>query len=75
MASNAQTDHGALAYPYGRHLPIFHTPHGRLSEDAAERAAERYMNRADAALLSGQATQAEYDRWTAALDAWVKRNT
>jgi hypothetical protein len=62
-------------YPYGKHLPIFHTPDGPMSHDAAERAAERYMDRADRALLAGQATQEHYDAWCGALDAWVKRHT
>ena len=62
-------------YPYGKHLPIFHTPDSPMSQDAAERAAERYMDRADRALLAGQATQEHYAAWCGALDAWVKRHT
>lgn len=61
--------------PYGRNLPIFHTPAGPMTEDAAERAAERYMDRADRALLAGLATRSEYDAWTRALDAWTRRHT
>ncbi len=64
----------ATLYPYGKHLPIFHTPTERMSESELEASAERYMNRADKALLAGLCTQGEYERWTRALDAWVKRH-
>ena len=61
--------------PYGRHLPTFHTPDAPMTEAEAERHAERYMDRADKVLLRGDATQAQYDAWTRALEAWVKRHT
>ena len=61
--------------PYGRHLPIFHTPDAPMREADAERCAERYMDRADRAFLAGLATTEQYDAWTRALDVWVKRHT
>lgn len=61
--------------PYGQNLPIFHTPHERMTEDAAERWAERYTDRADRAFVRGDATQAQYDAWTRALSAWIERHT
>lgn len=63
-----------MEHPYGKHLPIFHTPEKPLSEAQLEESAARYMDRADRALMAGKATQGEYERWTRALDAWVKRH-
>lgn len=56
------------------HLPIFPTFHAKPTEGDLETVAERLMDRADKALMQGSVTQGEYDRWTRALDAWVKRN-
>lgn len=39
-----------------------------LSETDREARAERLMDRADDALLSGRATQAQYDAWVRRLD-------
>lgn len=60
---------------YGQNLPIFHTPSSPMTEDQVERCVERYMDRADAALMRGDATQAEYDAWTNALSRWADRHT
>ena len=64
-----------MDHPYGRHLPIFHTPGAPMSEFSAERWAERYTDRADREFMAGRATQEQYDAWTKALDAWVTRHT
>lgn len=65
-----QSDILAGAY-YGEHLPIMPYFHMPASEERIERAAERLMDRADAALMAGKCSQAQYDRWTKALDAWA----
>jgi hypothetical protein len=64
-----------MEYPYGHHLPIFPTFDAKPSEERLERVAERLMDGADKALMGGKATQAEYDRWTRALDAWAQRHS
>lgn len=62
-----------IARPYGQHMPIFPIFYDKPSDAALEGAAERLMDRADKAFMAGKATQAEYDRWTRALDAWTNR--
>ena len=59
--------------PYGRHLPIFPHIYNAVTEDQLERLIERLMDRADAALLSNDATQDQYDLWVKALNAWANR--
>lgn len=61
--------------PYGRHLPIFPYIAEPITESAFERIVERLMDRADASLMRHDATQAQYNRWTKALDSWAKRVT
>lgn len=53
------------------HLPLFPALCAPLTEDGIERVAEWLMNKADRVLLSGKATQDEYDRWCRALDCWT----
>jgi hypothetical protein len=60
-----------IEYPYGLYLPIFPTLYGAVTEDRLERCVERLMDRADAALMSGRATQQQYDSWCAALSRWA----
>jgi hypothetical protein len=60
-----------LESPYGLHLPIFPCFYDKPSEDRLETVVSRLMDRADSALLSGKATQAQYDAWTRALDRWA----
>lgn len=60
---------------YGRNLPVFPALYdwpSPITEERVERAAERLMDRADAALLAGEATQAQYEAWVTALDAWTR---
>jgi hypothetical protein len=52
-------------------LPTFPTFIEKPSEERLEREVERLMDRADAALMDGRATQPEYDSWTKALDRWA----
>ena len=59
--------------PYGAHLPIFPTLYGCITEERIETAVEKLTDRADGALMSGKATQAQYDAWSAALQAWSDR--
>jgi len=61
--------------PYGEHLPIFPVLYPPTSEDQIERIAERLMDRADKELMRGNATQAQYDAWIKALDAWSRNPT
>ena len=44
---------------------------GVMSEDQAERVAERRQDRLDARYLRGELTEAEYGRECRAIDAWV----
>lgn len=66
----------AFDNPYGAHLPIFPTffptPGNSLTEDRIERTVERLVDKADAAFIAGKATQAQYDRWNVALNAWIR---
>lgn len=58
--------------PYGLHLPIFPCLDYRpITEDRIERVVERLVDRADAALLDGRATQRQYDAWQKALRDWA----
>lgn len=41
------------------------------SEEKIERHVERLMDLADAILMRGDFTQAEYDAWTKRLDVWA----
>ena len=52
-------------------LPVFPTVYRTLTSEQIEIHAERLMDRADARFMAGKATQAQYDRWTAALHDWV----
>jgi hypothetical protein len=60
-----------LESPYGLHLPIFPCFYDKPSEDRLEAVVSRLMDRADSALLSGKATQVQYDAWIKALDRWT----
>lgn len=60
-----------LESPYGLHLPIFPCFYDKPSENRLEAVVSRLMDRADSALLSGNATQAQYDAWIKALDRWT----
>lgn len=55
------------ASPYGSNLPVFPCFYDRPTEDRLERVIERLTDRADAALMAGKATQAQYDAWSTAL--------
>jgi hypothetical protein len=66
----ANPEHPMLESPYGLHLPIFPCFYDQPSEDRLETTVSRLMDRADSALLSGKATQAQYDAWIKALDRW-----
>jgi hypothetical protein len=44
-----------------------------VTERQLERLIERLMDRADVALLSNAATQAQYNLWVEALNAWANR--
>jgi len=57
--------------PYGNNLPVFPCFYDHPTEDRLERVIERLMNRADASLMSGKSTQAQYDAWVKALDAFA----
>lgn len=58
--------------PYGIHLPIFPLlSYDRPTEAQIERAVERLVDRADAVLMAGNATQAQYDAWFARLNQWA----
>ena len=62
-----------LDSPYGMHLPIFPACDiDKPTEDRLERIIERLMDRTDKALLSGKATQVQYDAWIKALNNWAK---
>lgn len=58
--------------PYGMHLPIFpcldYLP---ITEDRIERTLERLFDRADNALMTGQATQEQYDAWSKRAGEWA----
>ena len=62
---------GVAFAPYGNHLPVFPLLTAPVTEDKLERTVERLFDRADSALMSGHATQAEYDRWSRRCDAWA----
>jgi hypothetical protein len=55
------TEHLMLESPYSLHLPIFPCFYDKPSEDRLEAVVSRLMDRADSALLSGKATQVQYD--------------
>ncbi len=69
-ACAATTEYLMLESPYGLPLPIFPCFYDKPSEDRLERVVSRLMNRADSALLSGKATQLQYDAWIKALNHW-----
>jgi hypothetical protein len=56
--------------PYGSNLPVFPCFYDRPTEDRLERVVERLMDRADNSLMTGKATQSQYDAWVAALSRW-----
>jgi hypothetical protein len=58
--------------PYGSSLPVFPCFYDKPSEDRLERCIERLTDRADASLLAGKSTQAQYDAWVKALDNWSR---
>ena len=59
--------------PYGDHLPIFPWLMFPVTENKIERAVERLFDRADDALMSGRATQSQYDAWSKACGDWADR--
>lgn len=64
----AETSHGML--------PEFPSCFAvRPTEDRVERVIEGLFNRADAMLMAGTVTQAEYDAWSRALDKWSETIT
>lgn len=52
-------------------LPVFPTLYGMVTEERIERNVERLMDSADHLFMAGKATQAQYDAWVKALDAWA----
>lgn len=66
MYGTADTDQ------YGS-LPMFPALYGDVSEERIERAVERIIDVADHVFLNGGATQAQYDAWMRALDAWATK--
>jgi hypothetical protein len=57
---------------YGK-LPIFPTLYGEVTEARIERMVERMFDVGDAILLSGDATQEQYDDWAAMLGNYANR--
>jgi hypothetical protein len=74
--SQVQSDMGDTVMatnPYGNNLPIFPTVfYNQPSEQRIETVVERLVNRADGALMSNRATQAQYDAWSRALNGWIE---
>ena len=60
-----------LESPYGLHLRIFPCFYDKPSDTGWKLLFSRLMDRADSALLSGGATQAQYDARTNALNRWA----
>lgn len=52
-------------------LPSFPTLTGRITDERIERTAERLMDIADIALVSGVARQDAYDDWCRRLHIWT----
>lgn len=58
--------------PYGDHLPIFpYLGYAPVSESRIERVVESLFNCADNALMTGKATQEQYDAWSKQLNKWA----
>ena len=52
---------------------FYHWPSHPLTEDRIEREAERLMDRADAMLMSGRCSQAQYNHWCMVHRQWIDR--
>ena len=57
---------------YGK-LPIFPALYGDVTEDRIERFVERMFDVGDKILMQGDATQEQYDEWSAMLGDYANR--